>query len=121
MWTTPAPPSTAFVASSIWSGVGEVKTSPGHAASSIPRPTNPPCIGSCPGPPPGTIPTRHRLGDERVDRLEAAGAVPLCRQLVRAQDLVDEQHVVDGDRRARLERLALALPERLHLGHHVAA
>jgi hypothetical protein len=27
------------VAASIWSGVGEVKTAPGHAASSIPRPT----------------------------------------------------------------------------------
>src|SRR5678816_2931161 len=28
MWSTPAPPFTAFVASSIWSGVGEVFTSP---------------------------------------------------------------------------------------------
>src|SRR3954468_12923926 len=57
MWRTPAPPLTAFVASIIWSGVGEVKTSPGQAASSIPGPTNPPCMGSCPEPPPDTIPT----------------------------------------------------------------
>ena len=28
-----------WVASVIWSGTGEVKTSPQHAASSIPRPT----------------------------------------------------------------------------------
>ncbi len=48
----PAPPSTALAASYIWSGVGEVKTAPGQAASSIPRPTNPPCIGSWPEPPP---------------------------------------------------------------------
>src|SRR4051795_2591090 len=52
MWTTPAPPSTALVAASIWSGTGEVKTSPGHAASSIPRPTKPPCSGSWADPPP---------------------------------------------------------------------
>ncbi len=57
MWITPAPPLTAFVAASIWSGVGEVKTSPGHAASSIPCPTNPPCIGSWPEPPPETSAT----------------------------------------------------------------
>src|SRR3954453_19106372 len=57
MCSTPAPPSTALVAASIWSGVGEVKTSPGQAASSIPMPTNPPCIGSCPEPPPDTMPT----------------------------------------------------------------
>ena len=38
MCTTPAPPSTAFVAASIWSGTGEVNTSPGQAASSMPRP-----------------------------------------------------------------------------------
>src|SRR5438132_1017772 len=54
MWRTPAPPSTAFVAASIWSGTGEVKTSPGQAASSMPSPTNPPCSGSCPEPPPET-------------------------------------------------------------------
>src|ERR671935_2562924 len=52
MWTTPAPPSTAFVAASIWSGTGAVKPSPGQAASSIPRPTNPPWSGSWPEPPP---------------------------------------------------------------------
>src|SRR6516165_10354059 len=57
MWTTPAPPFTALVASSIWSGVGEVNTSPGHAASSIPGPTKPPCIGSWPEPPPDMSPT----------------------------------------------------------------
>src|SRR5712691_1021073 len=57
MWTTPAPPSTAFVAASIWSGTGDVKTSPGHAASSMPAPTKPPCIGSCPAPPPEMIAT----------------------------------------------------------------
>src|SRR6266487_423972 len=57
MWTTPAPPSTAFVAASIWSGTGEVKTSPGQAASSMPAPTKPPCIGSWPEPPPEMIAT----------------------------------------------------------------
>ena len=36
---TPAPPSTALVASRIWSGVGEVKMAPGTAASSMPTPT----------------------------------------------------------------------------------
>ena len=30
----------------------EANTAPGQAASSIPRPTNPPCMGSCPLPPP---------------------------------------------------------------------
>src|SRR5436190_7844654 len=62
MWRTPAPPLTAFVASIIWSGVGEVKTSPGQAASSIPGPTKPPCMGSCPEPPPDTIPTFPSTG-----------------------------------------------------------
>ena len=38
MCTTPAPPLTALVAASIWSGTGEVKTSPGQAASSMPEP-----------------------------------------------------------------------------------
>src|SRR5919109_4181494 len=57
MCRTPAPPFTALVASSIWSGVGEVNTSPGQAASSMPIPTKPPCIGSCPEPPPETSPT----------------------------------------------------------------
>src|SRR3954470_18554422 len=62
MCSTPAPPFTAFVASSIWSGVGDVNTSPGQAASSIPGPTNPPCMGSCPEPPPETSPTFPRTG-----------------------------------------------------------
>src|SRR5919201_6492068 len=62
MWTTPAPPSTAFVAASIWSGTGDVKISPGHAASSMPRPTKPPCSGSWPEPPPETSPTLPATG-----------------------------------------------------------
>src|SRR3954464_4684928 len=62
MWSTPAPPSTALVASIIWSGVGEGNTSPGQAASSIPDPTNPPCMGSCPEPPPDTTPTFPSTG-----------------------------------------------------------
>src|ERR1700675_2858438 len=62
MWMTPAPPSTALVAASIWSGVGDVNTSPGHAASSMPMPTNPPCIGSCPEPPPDTSATLPLTG-----------------------------------------------------------
>ena len=62
MCSTPAPPSTACVAASIWSGVGEVKTSPGQAASSMPGPTNPPCIGSWPEPPPETIATLPATG-----------------------------------------------------------
>ena len=41
MCSTPAPPLTARVAASIWSGVGDVKTCPGQAASSIPLPTKP--------------------------------------------------------------------------------
>src|SRR5687767_254723 len=57
MCSTPAPPSTALVAAGIWSGTGDVKTAPGQAASSMPRPTKPPCIGSCPEPPPEMIPT----------------------------------------------------------------
>src|SRR5216683_3252830 len=57
MCRTPAPPSTAAVARAIWSGVGEVNTAPGHAASSMPRPTKPPCRGSWPLPPPDTRPT----------------------------------------------------------------
>ena len=38
MCSTPAPPSTPLVAASIWSGTGEVKTSPAQAASSMPEP-----------------------------------------------------------------------------------
>jgi hypothetical protein len=62
MCTTPEPPSTALVAAIIWSGVGEVNTSPGHAPSSMPGPTNPPCMGSCPEPPPEMIPTLPATG-----------------------------------------------------------
>src|SRR5271170_8088919 len=40
------------MAATIWSGVGEVNTWPGQAASSIPRPTKPACRGSWPEPPP---------------------------------------------------------------------
>ena len=57
MCTTPAPPDTAFVAARIWSGTGEVNTSPATAASSMPTPTKPSCSGSCPEPPPETRPT----------------------------------------------------------------
>src|SRR5579859_3275578 len=52
MSSTPASPATAWAASAIWSGVGEVKTCPGQAASSMPWPTKPACSGSCPLPPP---------------------------------------------------------------------
>src|SRR3978361_73610 len=62
MCRTPAPPSTPFVAATIWSGTGEVKTSPAQAASSMPMPTNPPCIGSWPEPPPETSPTLPGTG-----------------------------------------------------------
>src|SRR4051794_10298093 len=57
MCSTPAPPSTPLVAATIWSGTGDVKISPAHAASSMPGPTNPPCNGSCPDPPPEISPT----------------------------------------------------------------
>src|SRR6266540_6168450 len=62
MWRTPAPPSTARVAASIWSGTGEVKTFPAQAASSMPRPTKPPWSGSWPEPPPDTRATLPRRG-----------------------------------------------------------
>src|SRR6516225_8724779 len=52
MKSRPAPVSTASAAAIIWSGVGEVKTWPGQAASSMPTPTKPACSGSCPDPPP---------------------------------------------------------------------
>ena len=57
MKRTPAPPSTASAAAIIWSGVGEVKTWPGQAASSMPRPTKPAWSGSWPEPPPETSAT----------------------------------------------------------------
>src|SRR5581483_38892 len=62
MCSTPAPACTAVVAASIWSGTGEVNTSPGQAASSIPAPTNPACSGSWPVPPPETRPTLPATG-----------------------------------------------------------
>ena len=71
MNSTPAPESTAWAAASIWSGVGEVKTWPGQAASSMPTPTRPACIGSWPEPPPeisATLP-----GEVRVARVTKAG------------------------------------------------
>src|SRR3954454_3240286 len=62
MCSTPAPPSATLVAATTWSGTGEVKTSPAQAASSMPGPTNPPCSGSCPDPPPEISPTLPRTG-----------------------------------------------------------
>src|SRR3954468_23686410 len=67
MCRTPAPPSTPLVAAVIWSGTGEVNTSPAQAASSMPGPTNPACIGSCPDPPPETSPTLPRTGASPPD------------------------------------------------------
>src|SRR6201993_1036252 len=52
MNNTPPPVSTASAAARMRSGVGEVKTWPGQAASSMPCPTNPECSGSWPEPPP---------------------------------------------------------------------
>src|SRR5882724_4111494 len=46
----------------IASGVGDVKTAPGTAASNMPGPTNPPCSGSWPEPPPDTTPTLPDTG-----------------------------------------------------------
>ena len=54
---TPHPLFTSLIASYTTSGVGDVNTAPATAASSIPYPTNPPCAGSCPLPPPLTNPT----------------------------------------------------------------
>src|SRR5882724_13355223 len=51
---TPPPVSAASAAARMRSGVGEVKTWPGQAASSMPCPTKPECSGSCPEPPPDT-------------------------------------------------------------------
>src|SRR2546429_3183738 len=62
MEPTPGPRSTALVAASMGSGTGEVKTSPGEAASSIRSPTRPPCSGSWPEPPPETRPTLPGVG-----------------------------------------------------------
>ena len=70
MNSTPAPQSTACAAATIWSGVGEVKTWPGQAASSMPTPTKPACSGSWPEPPPeisATLPAR--VGVARVTKV----------------------------------------------------
>src|SRR4051795_2418117 len=85
MCTMPAPPSTAVPAAAIWSGTGVVKTAPQQAASSMPRPTKPPCIGSRPPPPPPPQPplpsppapggVQHAASDEAaVHRLVARAA-----------------------------------------------
>src|SRR5829696_28560 len=58
----PAPPSTALLASNIWSGVGLVNTAPAQAASSMPGPTKPPWGGSWPEPPPETSATLPDTG-----------------------------------------------------------
>src|SRR5438552_7635861 len=85
MCSTPAPASTAFVAARIWSGTGEVNTSPGQAASNIPYPTYPPCNGSCPDPPPDTRLTLPGVGPPArtmyrsgmfTDRAGCAAATP---------------------------------------------
>src|SRR5690348_9705930 len=76
MCSTPAPASTALVAARIWSGTGEVNTSPGQAASSIPYPTYPPCSGSCPDPPPET-------------RLTLPGVGPPARVMYRSEWFTD--------------------------------
>src|SRR5882672_5257607 len=68
MSSTPRPPSTACAAAAIWSGVGEVNTCPGQAASSIPWPTKPACRGSCPLPPPETNATLPFRGAARVTK-----------------------------------------------------
>ncbi len=65
MNSTPAPLSTAAAARTIWSGTGEVNTSPGQAPDSIPGPTKPPCSGSCPEPPPETSATFPATGASR--------------------------------------------------------
>src|SRR6266702_461841 len=72
MNSTPAPVSTASAASIIWSGVGEVKTWPGHAASSMPRPTKPACSGSCPEPPPEISATLPGFNVRRRTNLRSA-------------------------------------------------
>src|SRR3982075_877117 len=68
MSSTPRPPSTACGAAAMWSGVGEGRTCPGQAASSIPWPTKPACRGSCPLPPPETSATLPFRGAARVTK-----------------------------------------------------
>src|SRR4051812_20337914 len=80
MNNTPAPVSTAIAAASIWSGVGEVKTCPGQAASSMPWPTKPACSGSCPDPPPDTSATLPLLSCARRTNLPSSpsATMPEC-------------------------------------------
>src|SRR5688572_24290273 len=77
MKRTPPPVSTASAAASIWSGVGEVKTWPGHAASSMPRPTKPACNGSWPEPPPEMRPTLPPLRLRRRTNLRSSPRVTM--------------------------------------------
>src|SRR6059058_432643 len=113
MWMTPAPPSTALVAASIWSGTGEVKTAPGQAASSMPRPTKPPCSGSCPEPPPDTSATLPRRGAPARTTICAGSLRSLridCVTVAMIAPLVRDRHAVlvgDGglDRPLQLARL----------------
>src|SRR6516225_1426375 len=72
MNNTPALPLTAAAASTIWSGVGEVKICPGQAASSMPRPTNPACNGSWPEPPPEINATLFAFSERRRTNLRSA-------------------------------------------------
>lgn len=80
MNSTPAPLFTAAAARSIWSGTGDVKTSPGQAADNIPGPTKPPCSGSCPDPPPDTSPTLPGTGASRrtITRLSTSTVSSGC-------------------------------------------
>src|SRR4051794_5182493 len=74
MWRTPAPPSTARVAASTWSGTGDVKTLPAAAASSMPSPTKPPWSGSWPEPPPDTRATLPSRGAPARTTICASGS-----------------------------------------------
>src|SRR6185369_137941 len=69
MNSTPWPRSTANAAASIWSGVGDVNTWPGQAASSMPLPMKPQCSGSWPEPPPEISATLGWDGCLRVTKV----------------------------------------------------
>src|SRR5579859_73936 len=75
MSSTPASPATAWAASAIWSGVGEVNTCPGQAASSMPWPTKPACRGSCPLPPPETSATFFGFSSRRRTNFRSGPSV----------------------------------------------
>src|SRR6187431_3283090 len=77
MNSTPAPPSTACAAASIWFGVGEVNTWPGQAASSMPWPTKPACSGSWPEPPPEISATLPGLTSRRCTNWRSAPSVTM--------------------------------------------